>query len=51
MSSAVPARPRRPAVLEDMDWHTYSRLLRAFANRPGFRLTYDRGTLEIMSPL
>jgi Uma2 family endonuclease len=51
MSSAVPARPRRPAVLEDMDWRTYSRLLRAFANRRGFRLTYDRGTLEIMSPL
>jgi Uma2 family endonuclease len=29
----------------------YSRLLRAFAERPGIRLTYDRGTLEIMSPL
>ena len=26
-------------------------MLRAFAERPGFRLTYDRGTLEIMSPL
>jgi Uma2 family endonuclease len=29
----------------------YSRLLRAFAERPGIRLTYDRGELEIMSPL
>jgi Uma2 family endonuclease len=29
----------------------YSRLLRAFAERPGIRLTYDRGDLEIMSPL
>src|SRR5437660_9856887 len=29
----------------------YSRLLRAFAERPGMRLTYDRGELEIMSPL
>jgi Uma2 family endonuclease len=26
-------------------------MLRAFEERPGFRLTYDRGTLEIMSPL
>jgi Uma2 family endonuclease len=26
-------------------------MLRAFAERPGYRLTYDRGTLEIMSPL
>jgi Uma2 family endonuclease len=26
-------------------------MLRAFAERPGFRLTYDRGTLEIMGPL
>src|SRR5437660_2088703 len=29
----------------------YSRLLRAFAERPGIRLTYDHGELEIMSPL
>src|SRR5262249_54893083 len=37
-------------VLRDIDWKTYNRLLRAFAERPGIRLTYDRGTLEIMSP-
>lgn len=40
-----------PAVLHDIDWGTYTRLLRALEPRPGFRLTYDRGTLEIMSPL
>jgi Uma2 family endonuclease len=34
-----------------VDWRTYSHLLRAFAERPGVRLTYDRGELEIMSPL
>jgi Uma2 family endonuclease len=47
------ARPAKhaPAVLYDIDWHTYSRLLRAFQTRRGFRLTYDRGVLEIMSPL
>jgi Uma2 family endonuclease len=37
--------------LSDVDWQTYSRLLRAFAERPGIRLTYDRGELEIMAPL
>jgi Uma2 family endonuclease len=42
---------RRPALLYDIDWKTYTRLLRAFEGRRRFRLTYDRGTLEIMSPL
>ena len=37
-------------VLSNVDWQTYSRLLRAFEGRPGVRLTYDRGELEIMSP-
>jgi len=37
-------------VLEDIDWRTYSRLLRVFAERRRVRLTYDRGRLEIMSP-
>src|SRR5438128_2068392 len=37
--------------LSDIDWRTYTRLLRIFAERPGIRLTYDRGELEIMSPL
>jgi Uma2 family endonuclease len=38
-------------VLRDVDWQTYGRLLRAFAERPSVRLTYDRGVLEIMRPL
>jgi Uma2 family endonuclease len=38
-------------VLDDIDWPTYTRLLRAFAGRRRLRLTYDRGTLEIMAPL
>src|SRR3954452_13997082 len=36
--------------LSGVDWRTYSRLLHIFAERPGIRLTYDRGELEIMSP-
>ncbi len=46
---------RQPPVgqcfrLSGVDWRTYSRLLAIFAERPGIRLTYDRGELEIMSP-
>jgi Uma2 family endonuclease len=43
--------PRNRLLLNDVDWRTYHRLLRIFAERPALRLTYDRGTLEIMSPL
>ncbi len=37
--------------LSGIDWRTYTRLLYIFAEQPGVRLTYDRGELEIMSPL
>jgi Uma2 family endonuclease len=36
--------------LSNVDWQTYSRLLRIFAERPRIRLAYDRGELEIMVP-
>jgi Uma2 family endonuclease len=51
MSSAAPRKARPPAVLYDIDWRTYTRLLRAFDGHRRLRLTYDRGTLEITSPL
>lgn len=52
-SVAVPKKipPGHAVVLESADWRTYTRLLRVFAERPRIRLTYDRGRLEIMSPL
>lgn len=37
--------------LSYVPWQMYTRLLRAFGDRPRMRLTYDRGELEIMSPL
>lgn len=49
--ATVPVSARPPAVLEDIDWATYSRLVHIFQEQRGHRLTYDRGTLEIMSPL
>lgn len=43
----------RPAVqrlvLDNITWESYRRLLKAFDERPGLRLTYDRGVLEIMT--
>jgi Uma2 family endonuclease len=49
--SIVRAPSSRRLVLHGIDWSTYSRLLRVFAERPSVRLTYDRGDLEIMCPL
>jgi Uma2 family endonuclease len=51
MSTAASHVVSPPAVLEGIDWKTYTRLLRVFQGQRRFRLTYDRGTLEIMSPL
>ena len=49
--STLPARsaPGR-LLLHGVDWRTYTRLLRLFEDRPSVRLTYERGSLEIMSP-
>jgi len=38
-------------ILRDVPWRMYGQLVRAFAERPRVRLTYDRGVLEIMSPV
>src|SRR5438093_4119033 len=36
-------------VLYGVSWQEYVRMLRAFSERHGVRLTYDRGTLEFMT--
>jgi Uma2 family endonuclease len=36
--------------LSNVDWRVYTRLVRAFEGKPGVRLAFDRGELEIMSP-
>lgn len=45
------ARRRPRLVLRHVDWKTYTRLVRAFNERPAVRLTFEQGKLEIMSPL
>lgn len=51
--STVPARAvvRDRILIDNVDWRSYTRFLYLFAERPSYRLTYDRGRLEIMSPL
>ncbi len=49
--ATLQAPSSRRLVLPGIDWRTYSRLLRVFAERPSVRLAYDRGDLEIMCPL
>jgi len=38
-------------VMDNVSWETYEGLLAALADSSAPRLTYDQGTLEIMSPL
>lgn len=49
--ATVQAPTAQRLVLDNVNWRTYTRLLYTFAGRRRLRLTYDRGTLEIMSPL
>jgi Uma2 family endonuclease len=37
-------------VLQDITWDAYEQLLEDLADRPGVRVTYDEGRVEIVSP-
>ncbi len=47
--SSVPPSAQR-FVVHGVNWQTYEKVLDAFGDRP-IRITYDRGSLELMSPL
>lgn len=49
MATAQTAPAEQHVVLYSVDWRTYERLGRILRGRPGLRLTYDRGSLEIMT--
>ncbi len=50
MTTAI-ASPPNITILQGIHWNTYQNLVRDLESQPGTRLTYDRGTLEIMMPL
>ena len=49
MATVVTAARSQRVVLFNIDWRGYLAIGRALADRPALRLTYDRGTLEIMT--
>jgi Uma2 family endonuclease len=48
--SPVTQNPNR-VLLENISWQTYEALVKELEAKPGIRLNYDRGLLEIMTPL
>ncbi|APW59016.1 Uma2 family endonuclease [Paludisphaera borealis] len=53
MATAAPAKLQGTAqrfVLHDISWEDYQTFLKVLEDRP-IRLTYDHGTLELMTPL
>ena len=50
--AAVPvlAQGEERMLLSEVSWEAYEALLKSWSDRP-LRMTYDNGSLEIMSPL
>jgi Uma2 family endonuclease len=48
--TTVLSPPEQKIILSGVSWQTYERLLEDLVENSASRLTYDRGTLEIMSP-
>ena len=49
MATVATGRASQRMLLHDITWRGYEAIGRALADRPGLRITYDRGTLEIMT--
>ncbi|HMC89587.1 MAG TPA: Uma2 family endonuclease [Gemmataceae bacterium] len=47
--ATVQRSPEQRLLLYGVSWQEYSRALRAFAERPSLRVTYDRGVLEFIT--
>jgi Uma2 family endonuclease len=41
--------PGEPAIFHNVDWREYERLMDELGERPGVRVSFDEGTLEIMT--
>jgi Uma2 family endonuclease len=50
MTATLIQTPQPGVVLKNISWQTYESLVNELAQQRGIRLTYDRGTLEIMTP-
>ncbi len=50
MTATLIPTPQAGVLLKNISWQTYESLVNELAQQRGIRLTYDRGTLEIMTP-
>ncbi|HUY93532.1 MAG TPA: Uma2 family endonuclease [Pirellulales bacterium] len=50
MATAERAAPEQRIVMHDVSWETYQSLLADRGERPVPRMSYDQGSLELMSP-
>lgn len=50
MTATLIPTPQAGVLLKNISWQTYESLVNELAEQRGIRLTYDRGTLEIMTP-
>jgi Uma2 family endonuclease len=46
--TTAPSPPPQRLLLRDVSWQTYRTLGGLFVNRPGLRITFDRGSVELM---
>ncbi|MEW6494162.1 MAG: Uma2 family endonuclease [Cyanobacteriota bacterium] len=51
LTPATPPTIGSHLVLNDISWEMYEKLLELFAEHPALRMTYYKGTLELMTPL
>ena len=49
VASRWPAPEIQRLILHDVSWQSYVAIGDALPNRPGLRMTYDRGSLEFMT--
>jgi hypothetical protein len=50
LTPATPPTTGSSLVLNDISWEIYEKLLEVFAEHPALRMTYYKGTLELMTP-
>lgn len=51
LTPATPPAIGSHLVLYDISWEMYEKLLELFSEHPALRMTYYKGTLELMTPL
>ncbi len=51
LTSTTPLKQGSHIILGNISWEMYEKLIEVFAEHPALRMTYYKGTLELMTPL